>query len=77
MEPYRSCYPDAGLMLPQTERLTQLVMTLPTGTAVGPAEISKICKIIKRVVARGPEIHERLVQSNLGFPRTAKPPSGD
>ncbi|MGH9872617.1 MAG: hypothetical protein ACRD9S_09140, partial [Pyrinomonadaceae bacterium] len=64
----------AGLMLPQTEQLAERVMTLPTGTAVGPVEISKICEIIRRVVAHSPEIHERLASSNLEFPRTAKPP---
>lgn len=73
MEPYRSYYPQAGLLLPQTEQLTERVMTLPTGTAVGPAEISKICEVIKRVIASGPEIHKRLSQTKLEFPQTAKP----
>ena len=77
MEPYRSYYPDAGLMLPQTERLTRNVITLPTGTAVGPAEVSKICEIIRRVLSLGPEIHQRLSLSGLELPRTAKPRSGD
>jgi len=72
MEPYRSRYPDAGLKLPQTELLTQRVMTLPTGTAVGPAEVSQICELIRRSLAAGPEIHERLSRSTLEFPRTAK-----
>jgi dTDP-4-amino-4,6-dideoxygalactose transaminase len=75
MEPYRSYYPQAGLLLPQTEQLTARVMTLPTGTAVGPEEISKICKIIRRVIECGPEIHKHLSQNNLEFPRTAKPPA--
>ena len=75
MEPYRSYYPQARLMLPQTEQLAERVMTLPTGTAVGPDEISQICEIIKRVISNGPEIHERLSRSKLEFPRTAKPPT--
>ena len=75
MEPYRSYHPQAGLLLPQTEQLTARVMTLPTGTAVGPEEISKICEVIKRVIACGPEIHKRLSKTNLEFPRTAKPPA--
>ncbi|MGH9872774.1 MAG: aminotransferase class I/II-fold pyridoxal phosphate-dependent enzyme, partial [Pyrinomonadaceae bacterium] len=54
MEPYQTLYPNAGLMLPQTEQLAERVMTLPTGTAVGPVEISKICEIIRRVVAHSP-----------------------
>ena len=60
MEPYRSKYPDEGLMLPATERLTERVLTLPTGTAVGSREISRVCEIINRVVANGAEVHNRL-----------------
>lgn len=61
MEPYRSYFPHAGLLLPETEKLAKRVLSLPTGTAVGPAEISKICQIIRLVVAHGPEVRERLL----------------
>jgi dTDP-4-amino-4,6-dideoxygalactose transaminase len=61
MEPYRSYFPHAGLMLPETEKLVQRVMSLPTGTAVGPEEISKICQIIRFAVRHGQEIRERLL----------------
>lgn len=47
MEPYRSYYPHAGLLLPETERLTQRVMSLPTGTAVETRDIDQICAIIR------------------------------
>jgi len=60
MEPYRSYFPHAGLLLPETERLAKRVLSLPTGTAVGPAEISKICQIIRLVVAYGSEVRQRL-----------------
>jgi dTDP-4-amino-4,6-dideoxygalactose transaminase len=76
MEPYRSYYPQAGLMLPQTERLAARVMTLPTGTSVGAPEITRICQIIKRVIQSGPEIHQRLSASGFDFPRTAAQTSG-
>lgn len=46
MEPYRSYYPHAGLLLPETEKLTQRVMSLPTGTAVGEVEVEQVCEII-------------------------------
>jgi dTDP-4-amino-4,6-dideoxygalactose transaminase len=59
MEPYRSYFPHAGLLLPETERLTQRVMSLPTGTAVGPEEIDVICQIVCMAVAHGPEIKQR------------------
>jgi dTDP-4-amino-4,6-dideoxygalactose transaminase len=61
MEPYRSHSPHAGLLLPETERLTNRVMSLPTGTAVGPVTIGQICEIIRLVVAHGREVQERLL----------------
>lgn len=72
MEPYRTNYPDAGLALPLTEQLADRVMTLPTGTAVGETEISGIGRIIRKVIARGPEVHERLLAQGLNLPLTAK-----
>ena len=60
MEPYRSYFPRAGLLLPETERLTQRVMSLPTGTAVGPEEIESICAIIRLSVTRSKELIHRL-----------------
>jgi dTDP-4-amino-4,6-dideoxygalactose transaminase len=60
MEPYRSYFPNAGLLLPVTERIVQQIMSLPTGTAVGHKEISSICDIIRFVVNHAPEIVERL-----------------
>jgi dTDP-4-amino-4,6-dideoxygalactose transaminase len=62
MEPYRSYFPHAGLLLPETERLVKRVMSLPTGTAVGSDEISKICEIIRFVVSNGPEVREKLMR---------------
>ena len=34
MEPYRSLFPDVAERLPQTERLVQRVLALPTGTSM-------------------------------------------
>ena len=39
MEPYRSYFPNAGLVLPETEKLTLKVLQLPTGTAVGKRKL--------------------------------------
>lgn len=47
MEPYRSYFPNAGLLLPRTERLTELVVALPTGTATSTEDINRICQVIK------------------------------
>ena len=72
MEPYRTNYPDAGLKLPLTEQLAERVMTLPTGTAIGEAEISGICRIIRKVISRGSEVHERLSAGGMKLARIAK-----
>jgi dTDP-4-amino-4,6-dideoxygalactose transaminase len=60
MEPYRSYYPNAGLLLPETEKISERVMSLPTGTAVGLDDIKKICEIIRFVVDNGLEIQQKL-----------------
>jgi dTDP-4-amino-4,6-dideoxygalactose transaminase len=60
MEPYRSYFPHAKLLLAETERVAQRVLLLPTGTAIGPSEISQICQIIRLVVVNNNEIREKL-----------------
>lgn len=60
MEPYRSYFPHVGLLLPETEKLVQRVLLLPTGTAVGLGEITTICEIIRLVVVRGEEVRGKL-----------------
>ena len=52
MEPYRSYFPHAGLLLPETEKLAQRVLILPTGTAISEVDVSKIIQIIRIVIAR-------------------------
>jgi dTDP-4-amino-4,6-dideoxygalactose transaminase len=51
MEPYRSREPTPRRPLVATERLAASLMTLPTGTAVGSAEIQTICHVLR--LARG------------------------
>ncbi|HEY2971164.1 MAG TPA: aminotransferase class I/II-fold pyridoxal phosphate-dependent enzyme [Pyrinomonadaceae bacterium] len=62
MEPYRSCFPQAGLMLPETERLAAQVLVLPTGTAVGANDIRKLCGIITTAVSNGAVATSKLGQ---------------
>jgi len=50
MEPYRSYFPHAGLLLPVTERVAGRVLVLPTGTAVGPREIAAVCDILRAAI---------------------------
>lgn len=50
MEPYASYFPHAGMLLPETEKLSDRVMSLPTGTAVDKNSIAIICEIIKHAL---------------------------
>jgi dTDP-4-amino-4,6-dideoxygalactose transaminase len=59
MEPYRSHFPLVHLHLPHTERLIHRVLSLPTGTAVGNEEISKISQIIRFVIEHAGDINFR------------------
>ncbi|BCB88502.1 aminotransferase class I/II-fold pyridoxal phosphate-dependent enzyme [Phytohabitans suffuscus] len=54
VEPYRSA-PErhAPLPLPRAEALAERVLALPTGTAVGPAEIEVVCAIIRDTAEAG------------------------
>lgn len=64
MEPYRSYFPHAALVLPETEKLCRRVMVLPTGTGVNEEAISRIGKIIRTAVANAPEVRDRLAESS-------------
>jgi dTDP-4-amino-4,6-dideoxygalactose transaminase len=72
MEPYRSHFPHAGLLLPETEELSTRVLSLPTGTAVEPEDIRSIAQIIRLAVENGQELSHRLgARASSGQP-TAK-----
>lgn len=60
MEPYRSYFPHSNLLLPETEKLTQKVIILPTGTSINLDCIEQICKIISLVADNATEIKQRL-----------------
>jgi dTDP-4-amino-4,6-dideoxygalactose transaminase len=49
MEPYRSYFPHNKNLLPETDRLSLKIISLPTGTAVNLSDISKICQVIKLI----------------------------
>ena len=65
MEPYRTTQPDVGARLPHTERLTHRVLVLPTGRALSPPDITRICDLIKFAYANGAEISARLPREKL------------
>jgi dTDP-4-amino-4,6-dideoxygalactose transaminase len=63
MEPYRSQLdrPHRS-QLPETDRVAGRVVCLPTGTAVGAAEISAICEIVRFAVREGAALRARLAE---------------
>lgn len=65
MEPYRSYFPHAGLLLPHTERLTHQLVSLPNGTAVGPDEVAGVCRIMRLALEHADEVRTRLAQTRL------------
>lgn len=64
MEPYRSYFPHAGLLLPETEKLVERVMCLPTGTAVGRLEIEQICAVLRLAVTHSADIATAMERLN-------------
>lgn len=67
MEPYCSYFPHAALLLPETEKLSQRVMVLPTGTSVTEKMIAQICQIIRTGVSNATAVREQL--AGLETPR--------
>jgi len=75
MEPYRSYFPHAARILPETEKLCHRVMVLPNGRSVDEQAIAQICQIIRTAVSNAPAVRAQLVSSEahcLAVPPTAK-----
>ena len=64
MEPYRSFFPHAGLLLPETEKISNRVLVLPTGTSISSDDIHKIAQIIRYCVNNGLEISQKFQSKN-------------
>ncbi|MGZ5435072.1 MAG: DegT/DnrJ/EryC1/StrS family aminotransferase [Pyrinomonadaceae bacterium] len=58
MEPYRSSFPD--VVLPETEKVAERVLCLPTGTGVTAEQITIICKIIGFILQNGVKVSRRV-----------------
>jgi dTDP-4-amino-4,6-dideoxygalactose transaminase len=63
MEPYRSFYPNAHLLLPVTEDIVRRVVVLPTGTAVTPRVIECIGEILRCGLDQAGPLRQRLPES--------------
>jgi hypothetical protein len=62
MEPYRSLFPSAGILLPVTEKYVLRLLTLPTGTGVSADDIHEICELIKFALTQPDAITAALTQ---------------
>ncbi|MBN1450072.1 MAG: aminotransferase class I/II-fold pyridoxal phosphate-dependent enzyme [Anaerolineales bacterium] len=60
MEPYRSLFPDSGMRLPETKKLTKRVLCLPTGTGISGEQITLLCDMFWFVIHNAGSIKERL-----------------
>ena len=60
MEPYRSRPAALRPALPNTEQLAARVLSLPTGTPVGAAEVDVVCQILRIAIENGGQISRRL-----------------
>jgi len=63
MQPYRAYFPNAGLLLPETERVSARVLVLPTGQTMDAGQVSRVCAIVRCAVDHGGEVTRRLEQS--------------
>ncbi len=71
MEPYHALYPNAGESLPHTEKLSERVLVLPTGTAVASNDIEIICGMIRFAIENAAAIAGRMETLRAaGRPRT-------
>ena len=60
MEPYRSYFPHAHLLLPETEELVKKVLVLPTGTAISLEDVDAICGLVRFAIENSEVVHGRL-----------------
>jgi dTDP-4-amino-4,6-dideoxygalactose transaminase len=63
MEPYRSYFPHAHLLLPATEQVCREVLVLPTGTAMGAQEIARVCQLIETALEHAAAVRRRLAET--------------
>lgn len=58
MEPYKSYYPNAGLLLPVTERLVRNLVCLPNGRATSMFDVERVSQLLDFTVAHGSAIEK-------------------
>ena len=64
MAPYRDRALRAAL--PETERLTQRTLALPTGTAITDADVAAVCRIILQAMSTAPAVKAAVAATRTG-----------
>ncbi len=64
MEPYRSLQPNAGLLLPETERLASKILVLPTGQTVDDHMIRTVCRVIESAFDQADAVRAALARAS-------------
>jgi dTDP-4-amino-4,6-dideoxygalactose transaminase len=62
MEPYKSYFPHAGLLLPVTEKITGQVMSFPNGLAINASQIEEIYRLLQFILTNSTAIKEKILQ---------------
>ena len=62
MQPYRGLFPLAGRTLPVTEAVVERVMILPTGLALGQADVALLTSRIAAIVRQAPAVRVALAR---------------
>lgn len=57
MEPYRSTQPQAFEVLPETEKLVEQTIVLPTGTGIDLDGVASVCEILRCVIANAAQLN--------------------
>jgi dTDP-4-amino-4,6-dideoxygalactose transaminase len=60
MEPYRTLFPDVAERLPETERLVQRVLALPTGTSMSTDAVTAVAGLVARAIRDAPRLRAAL-----------------
>ncbi len=56
MEPYKSSYPDVGLQLLVTEKLTNVLLCLPNSTATSDSDVESVCNLLQFIMENKTDI---------------------
>jgi dTDP-4-amino-4,6-dideoxygalactose transaminase len=60
MEPYRTLFPDAAERLPETERLVERVLALPTGTSMTTDAVTIVAGLVEGALRDAPRLRAAL-----------------